>query len=157
MIEIVLPDGNRFNLKNAVFDYNGTLAVDGRLTGEVKECLAELAAKIAVHVVTADTFGLAREELAGIPGISLLIIKPGNEAEQKANFVRERGAENTVCVGNGANDARMFEIAALAIAVAGQEGAYVRSLERADIVVTRPADAIKLLLNPKRIVATLRS
>jgi soluble P-type ATPase len=51
----------------------------------------------------------------------------------------------------------MFAASALAIVVVGQEGACVKSLLAADIVVTSPLDAMDLLLRPKRLVATLRT
>ncbi|HMM19280.1 MAG TPA: hypothetical protein PKA10_00995 [Selenomonadales bacterium] len=157
MKKIVFPDGKMLALTHAVFDYNGTLAVDGRLTDAVKQRLADLAKELSVLVVTADTFGAAREELSDVPSVGLHIIAPGNEAAQKADLVRAIGSDQTVCIGNGANDAEMFRLAALAIGVVGREGAYFRSLSQVDVVTTGPVDAIELLLRPKRLIATLRS
>lgn len=58
-------------------------------------------------------------------------------------------------VGNGANDLEMFRLAK-SICVIGREGAFGKTIANADIVVTRPEDALDLLLNSKRMTATLR-
>lgn len=61
-----------------------------------------------------------------------------------------------VAVGNGANDARMLERAALGIAVLGPEGLALSCLQAADVVVPDILAALDLLLFPRRLVATLR-
>lgn len=50
----------------------------------------------------------------------------------------------------------MFEICALSILIVGDEGYSAKALLKADIVVKSSEDALMLLLNPKRITATLR-
>jgi len=50
----------------------------------------------------------------------------------------------------------MLETAAIGIVVLGSEGASVDALRTADIVATNPLVALDLVLNPKRLVATLR-
>jgi len=67
MIEIDIPGFGPLKLENLVLDYNGTLAVDGVLIGGVGERLSVLSKKLTVYVITADTFGNAREGLKGIP------------------------------------------------------------------------------------------
>jgi soluble P-type ATPase len=42
------------------------------------------------------------------------------------------------------------------VAVVGREGAFLRTLENADLVVFRPEDGLDLLLHPARLVAGLR-
>lgn len=61
-----------------------------------------------------------------------------------------------VAVGNGMNDRLMLRTAALGILVLGNEGTSVQALSSADIVVKDILDGLDLLLNPKRIIATLR-
>lgn len=156
MIEFTLPNGYKYELAHAVFDYSGTLAEDGIVSEDIKDLLEELAERVSVTVLTADTFGLARTQLQGVKGINLHIIDRGNEAAQKRDFLRACGKENTICFGNGANDMEMFAEAALAVGVIGGEGAYQPTLAKADIIVTNPRSALWLLLNPQRIVATLR-
>lgn len=157
MITFTLPNGCEYNLEQAVFDYNGTLAEDGLLTAETKKLLEQLTQKIKVTVLTADTFGLVRTQLQSINNIQLRIIEQGNEAMQKREFVRACGRDKTVCFGNGANDLEMFAEAKLSIGVIGAEGAHRPTLVKADVIVTSAKNAILLLLKPQRLVATLRS
>jgi soluble P-type ATPase len=51
----------------------------------------------------------------------------------------------------------MFFIAGLKICVLGPEGASTGVLASSNILVRSPEDAIRLLLNPRRLIATLRS
>lgn len=157
MIHVSLPDGREYKFTHAVFDYNGTLAEDGVVDGEIKELLKQIGTMVKVTVLTADTFGLARAQLADVEGVHLHIIDKGREAAQKRDFITMCGSGNTVCFGNGANDMEMFGKAALAVGVIGPEGAYRQTLEQADIVVTNPKAALLLLLKPGRLVATLRT
>jgi soluble P-type ATPase len=76
MLEIAIPGADTLRLDHLVADFNGTLAVDGELLPGVAEGLCQLAERLALHVVTADTFGKAREALAGIP-CELAILPPG--------------------------------------------------------------------------------
>jgi P-type E1-E2 ATPase len=155
MITIDIPGYKVLELKNAVFDYNGTLATDGGLNENVKEKIAALADKLSVYIITADTFGTVRSEIK-IPGVEISIITPDSQTKQKMEFVKSLGAENTAAVGNGANDAQMLKQAVLGICVIGNEGTCTDTLTAGDIVVYKSEDAIDLLLNPDRVRATLR-
>lgn len=157
MINFTLPDGREYKLTNVVFDYNGTLAEDGIITDEIRELLEKVAQVATVTVLTADTFGQVRAQVANVAGVQLHIINKGEEAAQKRDFLRACGADTTICFGNGANDCAMFAEAVLAVGVIGPEGAYQPTLAQADIVVTNPKDALLLLLKPGRLVATLRA
>ncbi|BBB89866.1 MAG TPA: HAD family hydrolase [Methylomusa anaerophila] len=157
MIPVQLPNGRQYEFRHVVFDYNGTLAEDGRMADEVRQLLVELAAKTHVAVITADTFGLARQELAAVPGVELIVLAADQDGTEKARCVQEWGGEHTVVVGNGVNDQPMFFIARLKICVLGPEGASTGVLAAANIVVRSPADAIRLLLQPKRLITTLRT
>jgi soluble P-type ATPase len=66
MIEIVMPGYRTLRLQHLVMDYNGTLAQDGRLLEGILSRLDNLVDRLHLHVITADTFGLAQEELAGV-------------------------------------------------------------------------------------------
>lgn len=156
MIEVTMPDGRQLSFKHVVFDYNGTLAEDGVLNDSVRDLLRELAAKVHVVVITADTFGAAREQLKGIDGVELIILGSQADGTEKARYVSDWGSDSTVVIGNGVNDQPMFFIAGLKIAVLGPEGLSSGVLSASNIVVRSPEDAIRLLLNPKRLIATLR-
>jgi len=155
MIRIEPPGRTLLQIEHIVCDMNGTLAVDGAVSDEVKENLGDLAKIARVHIITADTFGKARREFADLP-IDLFIFR-GAATAAKAAFVRRLGAQSCAAIGNGRNDEAMLRAAALSIVVMGPEGAAVPTLLEADIVAPSPEDALALLLHPKRIVATLRA
>ncbi|MEK6290565.1 MAG: hypothetical protein V4793_04085 [Paraburkholderia tropica] len=67
MIVIDIPGFRTLNLAHLVLDFNGTLAVDGRLLDGVGPRLAALARELDLHVVTGNTYGDARSS-ARLPG-----------------------------------------------------------------------------------------
>ncbi len=142
-------------IKHLVFDYNGTLSVDGKLLPGIAEKLIVLAEQFTLHVVTADTFGRAAEELENLP-CTLTILPKENQAEAKRNYVLKLGAEQTAAVGNGRNDRLMLAEAALGIVLLQAEGIAVATLKNADVVCKQATDALDLFLHPKRLTATLR-
>ena len=156
MIPIAIPDFGDLELHNLVTDYNGTLAVDGVVLSGVAKRLKALANDITIHVVTADTDGLAREQLAGLP-VQLTIIPPDDQANAKLHFIRALDVEKVVALGNGRNDRKGIAAAALGIAVIQEEGGAADTIIYADIIATSILDALDLLANPNRIKATLRS
>lgn len=150
-----IPGFGALRIAYVVLDYNGTLAIDGRLIRGVKARLNRLAGSVALHVITADTFGKARASLRGVH-CTLEILQRGGEDRAKAALVRRLGATRVACIGNGRNDRLMLRSAALGIATVQREGAAVEAVEAADIVVHDVRDALDLLLEPRRLVATLR-
>ena len=142
-------------MEHLVLDYNGTIAVDGVLLPGLKRRLAALAARLRVHIVTADTFGRAGAQLRDV-ACEFIVLERGGQARAKAAYVRRIGAARAVCIGNGRNDRLMLRAAAVGIAVVHAEGAAVEAARAADIVVRDARDALDLLLNPLRLVATLR-
>jgi len=155
VIEIDIPGYEKLHLEHVVLDYNGTMAVDGKLIPGVKERLLDLAKKLKVHVLTADTFGRVVKELSDVP-CKVYILRSGHEDIGKMNYVKELSTCNCVVIGNGRNDAMMLKSAALGIAVIQEEGASIQAITAADIVTTSILFALDLLANPLRIKATLR-
>ena len=154
-IEIDIPGFGFLRLSHLASDYNGTLAVDGRLIPGVKERLLKVASFLQIHIITADTFGRARKELRGLP-VDLFILEPGHERNSKSRFVSS--LEGGVAVlGNGSNDLSMMEKGDLSIALLGGEGLYPPLLTRAHVVMRSAVDALGLFLKPERLKATLRS
>ncbi len=150
-----IPGFGLLSLAHLVLDFNGTLALDGELLPGVSERLAELARRLNIHIITADTFGT----VAGIfryTGYDVHVIGKGGEGAAKAAYVRELGTESCACVGNGRNDVPMLGEAALGMAVLQEEGAASAALAAADIVAPDINAALDLLLRPKRLIATLR-
>jgi soluble P-type ATPase len=156
MIDLDIPGFGVFALKHLVLDYNGTLAVDGNLLPGARELLGMLAEKLEIHVITADTFGLAKENLAGSP-VSLTIIPEGGQIEAKRIFIEQLGPRSTVAIGNGRNDSEMLRVAAVGVFVVHNEGGSVEAMKQADVIATNFVEAFDLLRYPKRLVATLRS
>lgn len=156
MLQIEIPDYGSLCLHHLVLDYNGTIARDGEVIGEMKERLEVLSRNLDIHVITADTFGSARQKLADV-NCRLAVIPRGEQAQAKLEYVKTLGVERCVCMGNGRNDRLMLEAAALGIAVIETEGASVNAVLAADVVVTGALDGLDLLLHPLRLTATLRS
>jgi soluble P-type ATPase len=152
MLTVDLRGGGSFELEHLVLDANGTLTDHGGLIEGVAERLGLLADVLAIHVLTADTFGTAGE-LAARLGATLTTIAGGAE---KAARVEALGADRVVAIGNGRNDEAMLRAARLGIAVIGPEGAATSTLLAADVVCTSVTDAFDLLLDGRAITATLR-
>jgi soluble P-type ATPase len=156
MIDLDIPGFGAFSIRHLVLDYNGTLALNGSLLPGVRELLGMLAPSLEIHVVTADTFGTAAQHLSGLP-VRLTIIPEGEQAEAKLEYIRGLGAGSVIAIGNGRNDRKMLEAAAIGIFTVQKEGGSLRALSRADVITTNVLDALELLRYPKRLVATLRS
>ncbi|MDJ0856857.1 MAG: ATPase P [Desulfobacterales bacterium] len=156
MITVDIPGYRSMQLAHLVMDYNGTLAVDGEIEPGVAPALEKLAAHLKIHVITADTFGLAAERLAGSP-VELSVLPPGEQDAAKLNYVNDLGCAGTVAVGNGRNDRLMLKAAGLGIAVILDEGAAFETLAAADVVCRGILPALELLVHPLRLTATLRA
>ena len=156
LIEIEIPGYQKLELEYLVLDYNGTLACDGELLEGVGQRLQALSQQLQIHVVTADTFGKVREQMAGL-ACQVVVLPLENQAAGKLNYITELGVENSVCMGNGRNDRLMLEAAALGVVLVQEEGAAVATLMAADVVCPDVRAALDLLVEPLRLVATLRS
>lgn len=156
MMTIRIPGAGTLQLHRLVCDYNGTLARDGVLLPGVETLLHELAFDIDIQVITADTFGTVEANMTGLP-VTVYVLRPGDQAAQKADLVLENGADTVVALGNGRNDAEMLKAAALGICLVEAEGAAMKTMQAADIVCRSAVEALELLSIPKRLVATLRT
>jgi P-type E1-E2 ATPase len=155
MIDIVVPGHAGYAFQHLVLDYNGTLACDGELIPGVAVRLEELASRVRVHVLTADTFGKARDALLATR-CELTIIAPSDQASAKRDYIVKLLPAQTIAIGNGRNDCLMLKEATLGIAVVGPEGVSAETLAAADVVAPHVLAALDLLLHPLRLVATLR-
>jgi len=155
MIELNIPGRGLIELEHLVCDVNGTLAVDGQLLDGLVRPLTTLRDRLNLHLLTADTHG--RQDIIDRQlNLQALRVQPGDEARQKADYVRRLGAGRVVAVGQGGNDAAMLREAALGICVLSPEGVALEALQAADLVVPDIFAALELLEKPLRIVATLR-
>ncbi|OGO40919.1 MAG: hypothetical protein A2W36_00645 [Chloroflexi bacterium RBG_16_58_14] len=155
MIELNIPGRGTLQLEHLVSDVNGTLALDGLLIEGIPRALIGLRDRVEIHLLTADTHG--RQDLIDQQlGLKAIRLQPGDEAGQKAAYVRQLGSGRVVAIGQGANDAAMLKEAALGICVASREGAAVETLLAADLYLPDIYAALELLDRPLRIVASLR-
>ncbi|MHB8835438.1 MAG: hypothetical protein ACYC9Y_06995 [Candidatus Methylomirabilia bacterium] len=63
MISFAVPGFGELNFEHCVSDFSGTLSEDGRLLAGVRERFSQLAGKVQIHILTADTHGRAGQEL----------------------------------------------------------------------------------------------
>ncbi len=156
MLTFDIPGFKVLQLAHLVMDYNGTLAVDGKLVDGVAARLEALSRDLRIHVITADTFGLVQQQMANLP-CQVSVLGKESQAEAKLRYVQELGFEQTVCIGNGRNDRLMLQAAALGLAVILAEGIAGETIQAADVITRSITDALDLLLHPLRLTATLRS
>ena len=155
MIEIDIPGFGPVRLEHLVSDFTGTLSVNGQLIPKVDARLNKLAEFMKIHILTADTFGKAEVELKGI-NCEIHILTGENHDVQKEEYVNKLGTENVVAFGNGNNDRKMLRSARIGIAVTEGEGCAVDAIMAANIHVRSAVEGLDLLLNLKRLKATLR-
>jgi P-type E1-E2 ATPase len=156
MIKIDVPEFGKLFLKNIVFDFNGTLAVDGKLISEAATRISLLSESLKIFVITADTFSTVKKELSNFP-VTLKVIASERQSKEKRDFIIELGKENTIAVGNGNNDALMLKEAKLGIALLEAEGLSVKTLKNADLLCRNIIEVFELLQNPRKLIATLRA
>lgn len=156
MIDIDIPGFGQRALKHLILDYNGTLALDGRVQPGVFSRLSQLKSSLQIHVLTADTYGTVRTTF-GHTDYIVHVLPAGDECAAKAEYVRALDPKSCACLGNGANDAAMLMDAGLSIAVLQPEGVAMAALSAAHILVPGIEAGLDLLLHPTRLKATLRS
>ncbi len=155
MFEIDIPGFGAVKLHHLVSDFTGTLSFNGKLISGVKERLNKLSESLSLHVLTSDTFGTSRAELKDVH-CEVHVLEGEYHDLQKEEFVEKLGATHVLAYGNGNNDRKMLRAARIGIAVSGGEGCAVDILMAADVHVTNIIEGLDLLLNPKRLKATLR-
>jgi soluble P-type ATPase len=84
-------------------------------------------------------------------------LPPGSQDVAKLRFIERLDATRCAAVGNGRNDRHLLEAAALGVAVLNVEGTASVALLAADVVAPSIGDALDVLLNPLRLVASLSS
>ncbi|BBH24352.1 hypothetical protein Back11_56970 [Paenibacillus baekrokdamisoli] len=153
-MQVLIPGQDKLLINHLVLDFNGTIALDGRILPNVREKLIELDKLLKIHVLTADSNGSAARECEGLP-VELHVIGKDDQREEKSSFVRKI-APGVAVLGNGVNDELMFREADLSIAVIGKEGCATATLMASKIVVTDIIDGLDLLLMHHRLIPTLR-
>lgn len=156
MVRCDIPEKETLVIEHLILDFNGTLAVDGVLNPGVAERLRDLSSQVTIHVITADTNGTARHQLAGLP-CRVEIIGTRAQDQAKLAYGQKLGLDNVAAIGNGRNDVLLLKNAALGIAVIQAEGAASEALSAARVICSGINDALDLLPRPHRLTATLRN
>ncbi|MBN2225865.1 MAG: ATPase P [candidate division Zixibacteria bacterium] len=155
MIHLDIPGLGPIELRFLVCDYSGTLSVDGVLVPGIERYLSMASQLLDVHIITADTHGKARDQLAKV-NATVHILEGDLHDAVKVDYITSLGAEYCIALGNGNNDIGMLRAARIGVMVLLEEGCSSAAMQSADIVVRSAADAIDLVLNPNRLKATLR-
>lgn len=155
MIELNIPGRGNLQIEHLVLDVNGTLAVDGILIEGVARRIDTLRNRLTIHLLTADTHG-GQAAIDHLLNMKAVRIQRGDEAEQKAAYVRNLGADKVAAIGQGANDALMLQIAALSICVMSVEGLALEALQTSQLLLPDILSALELFDKPLRLIASLR-
>lgn len=154
-MHIEIPGYTTLDLKYLLLDYNGTIALDGRMNDSTKNLICEIAKELEVFVLTADTHGTAAKECEGLP-VTLKTFPTDNAMHSKLEILQSLDKSYCCAIGNGRNDILMCKDAALSICIMGDEGCCSKLIEHTHITVKSIEHALSLLLKPKRLIATLR-
>lgn len=155
MIRVDIPGYGEIEINNLVLDYNGTLATGGHLIDGLEGVINELAKKIKVYVITADTFGNVEKELMNLP-LEIIKLNSGDERRKKLELIQRLGEKVTVSIGNGNNDELMLKESIVGICIIGSDGCSKKAINCADVLIKDIKNALELLLYTDRLKATLR-
>ena len=160
MIKLTIPGFGLLEIRRVVTDYTGTHSFKGVVRRSVKTRLTRLAKLVEVHVLTIDTFGTVRRELARLP-VELHLLKNGSHNDrEKQRFVLSYEPKHVAAFGNGTIDRLLLktvrDAGGLAVAVDNGEGCSVDAINNANILVHGSEQALDLLLEPNTCKATLR-
>ena len=158
-ITIDIPGFGKARIDAILSDYTGTLSFSGKLVTGVRDRLLRLAELVDIHIVSADSFGTAQEELKGLP-IVWRRLEGGSEDAEKQRYAEGLNPRDVASLGNGNNDRLHMKVVkdagGLAIAVENGEGCALDAILAANIFVVGAVNALDLLLEPTRLRATLR-
>jgi soluble P-type ATPase len=149
-----IPGYGALELKTIILDLNGTLSVGGHIVDGVGPRLARLRdAGFKIVFFTGNTRNDA-DTIASTLGIEWELAA---SASQKAEAAQKYDPATCVSIGNGLIDLALTETVKLGIVTLQAEGVHTKTLMAADIVVPTIVDALDLLLDADRLIATLRS
>lgn len=157
-IAIDIPGFGKRLIHTVISDYTGTLSFRGKLSPGVRTQLIRLSKLVDLRIITADTYGSARQQLNGVCTPNML----GNKRQdiEKREFARQFPLRHVVAFGNGNNDRLMLaavkRAGGFAIAVDNGEGCAVDALIHSHLCVSGAANALALLMSTNALKATLR-
>lgn len=155
-MKINIPGKEPFEIKNVVFDYNGTIAVDGKLIEGISKYINKFSSSFNFYVITADTYGTVQKELEGTD-CEIITISKDLQDVSKLEFIKSLSSNTTLSVGNGRNDKLMLKESVLGVAILQEEGLCTETLLNSDILIKSIFDVFSFLEDSNRLVATLRN
>ena len=92
MIQLAIPGykETEMQLEYLLLDFNGTLAIDGKLIEGVKERLNALSETLTIHVLTGNTFKTAEYELKNIK-CNIVLLPSENQGDEKGKYIQKDG------------------------------------------------------------------
>lgn len=148
-----IPGQGQLEIKTIILDLNGTLSVAGSVPDGVKERLDQLKAKgFKVLFFTGNTRNDA-DDLATSLGIDWKLAK---DADGKRDLALGLEPETCASIGNGLIDLELMKTVKLRIVTLQAEGVHIQTMLSSDIVVPNINDALDLLIDEQRLIATLR-
>lgn len=160
MIELEIPGFGLLAIRRIITDYTGTHSFHGVVRQSVRTRLLRLAKLVEVHVLTIDTFGTVRRELAGLPIELHFLTSKQRHDREKQRFVVKREPKFVAAFGNGTIDRLILktvrDAGGLAVAVDNGEGCALEAILNANLLVHGSEQALDLLLMPNTCKATLR-
>ncbi len=148
-----IPGQEMFELRTLILDLNGTLTIGGQLVKGVKKRLSRLQALgFDILFFTGNTRNDA-DKFASNLNIRWVL---ADTAEAKAAEARKLGPNTCAAIGNGLIDCQLMKTVKLRIVTLQAEGIHLQTMLNSDIIVPSINDALDLLIDPARLVATLR-
>ena len=86
MIKVEIPGRVEYEIENAVFDYNGTVAVNGDMSENTQENLKKLSEFVNIYILTADTYGTVKKKCEDLP-VSVEVFPTHDAADYKEKIV----------------------------------------------------------------------
>jgi soluble P-type ATPase len=154
MITIQRPGQEVLDIEFILIDFEGTLASDRRVHPKAKDKINLLSKRAKIYILVNEKNEQVLEVLRKVKA-EIMHVPEGNASDKKLNLLRQLGANRTVAIGNGRDDALMVEEAVLGICVTSKEGTASETIQKADVVVSNILDALDFLLKPLRQKATL--
>jgi soluble P-type ATPase len=148
-----VPGLGEVEFKTVILDLNGTLTVGGVVPEGLKERLVRLKeGGWRLIFFTGNTRGDA-DTIAAELGLEW---KQAETTEAKAELAKDLEPASCVAIGNGLIDLELMKVVGLRLAVMQAEGLHVQTLIASDAVFPHINDALDLLLEPSRLIATFR-
>lgn len=148
---INIPNYKNLNIKYLILDYNGTIASAG-LPLDIENPLLEISKHLKIVVLSGNTFSGIKEHLKDFK-LEVVVTK---DAEAKRKYLEALNPDLCIAVGNGNIDSDMLASAGIGIAVIGDEGCATAAILKADLVVKSIHHAFEMILEPRKLIATLK-